>query len=149
MKKTKINIEEVCKCYNDARTQNSGRKGGAEWTFNILRSAGLSGNMARRIMHEPTLLVPIRRENAGKGNYKGYVFPCTPIHISWFQNWLTKKKEETPKISAEKDENFEEECATYLKQQGYKLRKCVGFDEDAFKKDYPQLWSKYLIYENV
>ena len=32
---------------------------------------------------------------------------------------------------------------------GYKLKKCIGFDEDAFKKDYPQIWAKYLIYENV
>lgn len=148
MKKTKINIEEVCKCYNDARTQNSGRKGGAEWAFNILHSFGLSSNMAKRIMREPTLLVPCKREHAGKGNYKGYVFPCTPVHVTWFQNWLTKK-EETPKISVEKDENFEKECAIYLKHQGYQLKKCVGFDEDAFKKTYPQLWEKFLIYEEV
>ena len=147
MKKSKINIEEVCKCYNEARTQNSGRKGSAEWAFNILHSSGLSGNMARRIMREPTLLVPVKRENAGKGNYKGYVFPSTPVHISWFENWLNKKKDNQKVYK--KDENFEKECADYLKQQGYQLKRCVGFDEDSFKKDYPQLYQKYLIYENV
>ena len=147
MNKTKINIEEVCKCYNNARTQNSGRKGGSEWVFNILHSFGLSNNMAKRIIREPTLLIPCKREHPGKGNYKGYAFPCTPVHVSWFENWLNKK--ETPKISVEKDENFEVECATYLKQQGYQLKKCIGFDEDKFSKDYPQLYAKYLIYENV
>ena len=145
----KVNVQEICERYNKARSQNAGRKGGIEWTSDILRSFGIGANMAKRMMREPTLFTPCKRENAGKGNYKGLIFPCTPVHISWFESWLSDKKKETPKISIEKDENFEKECAIYLKHQGYQLKKCVGFDEDAFKRDYPQIWAKYLIYESV
>jgi hypothetical protein len=100
------------------------------------------------MMRESILLTPCKRENAGKGNYKGFIFPLTPVHISWFENWLSDKKE-TPKVSIEKDGDFESECAEYLKSKGYQLKKCLGFDEDAFKKDYPQIYQKYLIYESI
>ena len=109
----KVNVREICEQYNKARSQNAGRKGSIKWTSDILKSFGIGTNMAKRIMREPTLLTPCKRENAGKGNYKGFIFPCTPVHISWFENWL----KETPKVSVsiEKDENFETECAEYLK----------------------------------
>lgn len=145
----KVNVKEICEQYNKARSQNAGRKGSVKWTSDILKSFGIGTNMAKRIMREPTLLIPCKRENAGKGNYKGFIFPYTPVHISWFESWLSDKKKETPKVSIERDENFETECAVYLKQKGYQLKKCVGFDEDAFKKDYPQIYQKYLIYENI
>lgn len=146
MKTTRIDVTEVCKAYNSAREKNAGRKGGTQWVTEILHKEGLSGNMVKRMMREPTLFIPCKRENAGKGNHKGFIFPLIPIHISWFENWLSKK--ETPKVSIEK--NFDEtECVEYLRKQGYKLRKCIGFDEDTFKKDYPQLYEKYLIYEEV
>jgi hypothetical protein len=112
----------------------------------VLRNEGLSGNMIKRILRETTLLTPFKRENAGKGNYRGYIFPHTSVNIKWFEYWLSKK-ENIP--SVKKEQSFEEECAEYLRKQGYKLRKCVGFDEDAFKKAYPQLWEKFLIYEEV
>ena len=144
--KTRINIAEICKAYNSAREKNSGRKGGPGWVAEILHKEGLSNNMVKRIMRETTLLTPFKRENAGKGNYKGYIFPCTPVHISWFQNWLMPSKKDNAPV---KEQSFEEECAEYLRKQGYKLKKCIGFDEDAFKKAYPQLWEKFLIYEEV
>ena len=146
--KRKINIAEVCKAYNSAREQNSGRKGDSKWVVEILKSFGISGNIAGKMLKESALLQQYHREGAGRGNYKGYIFPCTPVHVSWFQNWLSSpsKKENT---SVKKEQSFEEECAEYLRKQGYKLRKCVGFDEEAFKKAYPQLWEKFLIYEEV
>jgi hypothetical protein len=145
----KINVDQVCEAYNKARVQNMGKKGNSEYIINILKSFGVSGAIAKRMIGESALFQQFHRENAGRGNHKGYIFPQTPVHVSWFQNWIYGKKEETPKISIKKDENFEAECASYLKQQGYQLKKCIGFDEEAFKKDYPQLYTKYLIYENI
>lgn len=84
----------------------------------------------------------------GRGRHVGYIFPYNPVHKSWFENWIYPKHSEKTQIS-EKDKDFESECAAYLKQQGYKLKRCIGFDEESFKKDYPQLYQKYLIYENV
>lgn len=142
----KVNAQQICEQYNKARSQNADRKGSIKWTLDILKSFGIGTNMAKRMMRESVLFTPCKRENAGRGNNKGLIFPCIPVHISWFENWLSEKK--TPKVSV-KDENFETTCATYLKQQGYKLKKLIGFDEDAFKKAYPQLWEKFLVYEEV
>ena len=146
----KINTEEVSAKYNSVRDKNQGKKLSNEQVINLLKEAGISGSMAAKIVANNTLLQQFKREGCGRGKHVGYIFPYNPIHKTWFENWIyPKHSTEKPKISIDKDEDFEAECAAYLKQQGYQLKKCVGFDEGAFKKDYPQLYEKYLIYENV
>ena len=145
----KINTEEVSAKYNFVRENNKGRKLSNEEVIRLLKEAGLSGSMAVKIAANNTLLQQFKREGMGRGRHIGYIFPYNPVHKTWFENWIYPPHSEKPKISIERDKDFESECAAYLKQQGYQLKKCVGFDEESFKKDYPQLWSKYLIYENV
>lgn len=145
----KINTEDVSTKYNLVRDKNKGKKFSNEEVIKLLKEAGLSGSIAAKIVGNTTLLQQFKREGCGRGKHIGYIFPYNPVHKSWFENWIYPPHSEKPKISIERDENFESECAAYLKQQGYKLKKCIGFDEDAFKKDYPQIWSKYLIYETV
>jgi hypothetical protein len=145
----KINTEEVSAKYNSVREANKGRKFSNEQVIKLLKEAGLSGSMAIKIAANSTLLQQFRREGQGRGKHIGYIFPYNPINKIWFENWIYPKHSEKPKFSIDKDKDFESECATYLKQQGYQLKRCVGFDEDAFKKDYPQIYQKYLIYENV
>lgn len=144
----KINAEEVSAKYNSVREANKGRKLSNEQVIKLLKEEGLSGSMAARIVANDTLLQRFKREGCGRGKHIGYIFPYSPVYRTWFENWIYPKHSEKPKI-IDKGRDFESECATYLKQQGYQLKKCVGFDEDAFKKDYPQIWSKYLIYEEV
>ena len=143
----KINTEEVSAKYNLVRDKNKGRKFSNEQVIKLLKEAGLSGSMAIKIVSNPTLLQQFKREGCGRGKHIGYTFPYDPIHKAWFENWIYPKHSEKPTVN--KDKDFEAECAAYLKQQGYQLKKCIGFDEDAFKKDYPQLYQKYLIYEEV
>lgn len=145
----KINTEEVSAKYNLVRDKNKGKKFSNEQVIKLLKEAGLSKNMAVRIAANSTLLQQFRREGCGRGKHIGYTFPYNPIYKTWFENWIYPPHSEKPKISIEKDKDFESECAMYLKQQGYQLRKCMGFDEESFKKDYPEIYQKYLIYENV
>lgn len=145
----KINTEEVSAKYNSVRENNKGKKFSNEQVVKLLKEAGLSGSMAAKIVANNTLLQQFKREGMGRGKHIGYIFPYNPIHKTWFENWIYPKHSETSKIPVDKDKDFESECAAYLKQQGYQLKKCVGFDEEAFKRDYPQIWSKYLIYEEV
>lgn len=145
----KINTEEVSAKYNSVRDKNKGKKFSNEQVIKLLKEAGLSGSMAIKIAANNTLLQQFKREGCGRGKHIGYIFPYNPVHKTWFENWIYPPYSEKPKVSIERDKDFESECAIYLKQQGYQLKKCVGFDEDAFKKDYPQIYQKYLIYENV
>ena len=143
----KINIEKVCAGYNTARQQNAGRKMSAEDVVKILKENGVSETTSKKMLKSSTLFTRFKREKAGRGLHYGYIWPNTPIHVSLIKGLLYPPKENPS--NNKKDISFEEECAAYLRNQGYKLKKCVGFDEDAFKKAYPQLWSKFLIYEEV
>ena len=145
----KINTEEVSAKYNSVRDKNQGKKFSNEQVIKLLKEAGLSGNIAAKIAANNTLLQQFKREGCGRGKHIGYIFPYNPIHKAWFENWIYPPHSEKPKVSVERDKGFESECATYLKQQGYQLKKLVGFDEESFKKDYPQIYQKYLIYEDV
>ena len=143
----KIDVEKACAGYNSARTANAGKKMPREQVIKILREYGISETLAIKMTRSETLFTRFKRENCGKGLHLGFIWPSTPIHISIFRNWLYPVKENAPE--EKKKLSFEEECAEYLRKKGYQLKKCVGFDEDAFKKDYPQLYAKYLIYESV
>lgn len=145
----KLNPEEISAKYNSVRDKNVGKKFTNEQVINLLKEAGISQAMAVKIAANSTLMTQFRREGMGRGKHIGYMFPYNSIHNTWFKNWIYPPHSEKPKVSVERDKDFESECAAYLKQQGYQLKKCIGFDEDAFKKDYPQIWSKYLIYETV
>lgn len=142
----KINVEKVCSGYNLARDKHAGRKMPAEDVVRILKENGVSETISKRMLRNSTLFTRYKRENVGKGLHYGYIWPSTPIHINLVRNFLYPPVEEKKTTSLK---SFEEECAAYLKQQGYQLKKFVGFDEDAFKKDYPQIYQKYLIYEQV
>ena len=142
----KLNVEKICAGYNASREKNAGRKMPAELVIKILKESGISDNLSKRMLRSSTLFTRYKRENAGKGVHYGYIWPSTPIHINLIKSFLYPSTKVTPK----KAQSFEEECIQYLKNQGYTgFKKPVGFDEDAFKKDYPQLWEKYLIYEKV
>jgi hypothetical protein len=143
----KINLEKVCAAYNTARNENVGKKMPREMVINILKSHGISGSLAIKMIRNDTLFTRFQRENCGKGKHIGFIWPSTPIHINILRKWLYPPVEKQPETK--KNLSFEEECAEYLRKQGYQLKKCVGFDEDSFKKDYPQLYERYLIYENV
>jgi hypothetical protein len=143
----KINVEKACASYNTARNLNAGKKMPREMVIKILKENGISESLAIRMSQNNTLFTKFKRENCGRGKHIGYIWPSDPIHVRIFRNWLYPVDKKTP--ATDKKLTFEEECAEYLRKQGYQLKKCVGFDEDAFKKDYPQLYEKYLIYENV
>lgn len=143
----RINVEEVCRAYNNARDENKGRTGSPSWASKILKEKGLSTSIIKRILHEPTLVIYSKRENAGRGNYKGCTFPYNPIHKDWFENWIYPPKKDDNCIK--KDLPFEEECTSYLKARGYEIKKCVGFDEDRFAEEHPELYKQYLIYECI
>lgn len=142
--KKRINIKEVCEAYNTARTQNPGKKFSPELAKQVLINFGISKNLAKKMISNPTLFQRTQRENQGKGNFKCLIFPYSPVHVSWFENWIYPTKKEEKKF-----DSFEEECAEYLKNQGYKLKRCLGFDEKRFAEENPELYEAYLTYEEV
>lgn len=149
--KQKINIEDVCGKYNSARHENKGRKMSREDVCKILKSSGLSEKTSLRLLSNQTTFPRYKRETGKRGVHYGYIWPIEPVHINIMKEILypseTFKKKNNS--SSKKPLSFEEECAQYLMKQGYKLKKCLGFDEARFKKDYPDLYEKYLVYKEI
>lgn len=146
----RINVEEVCRAYNNARDENKGRTGSPSWAFKILKEKGISTNLAKRILHEPTLIIYSKRENAGRGNYKCCTFPFIPVHKDWIENWLYPKNNNTPKSSnntpkkSNDDKDFEIQCKKYLEELGYTVKKMV-LDQQMLKEKYPEIWEECLV----
>lgn len=150
MKKQRINVEAVCEAYNSARMQNEGKQNSPAKVIEILKSFGISENLSRRMIQNATLFERFTHKVEGKkGNFKALRFSYNPVHISFFKNWLVKKDSNPVKPTNNTTTSLEEDCVKYLKEAGYQLRKCIGFDEDTFSKDYPELYQKYLRYENI
>lgn len=143
--KSKINIEQICGTYNRVRENWVGKKLSNAKVIELLKAEGISTNMASRMVANSTLFEHSKMPNKGRGRHVAYTFSYNPVHIAFFRNWLTKpvKKESKENLT------FEEECVKYLQKEGYKLRRCTGFDELRFKQDYPQLYEKYLKYEDI
>ena len=143
---SKVNPKSLCEAYNTARQELVGRKLIGENIYDIFAKKGVSKWVISKMLQVPTLFTKVQREG-GRGKCVGYMFSYNPVHISWFENWLPKqssmKKEES------KQTTLEEDCIKYLQNQGYKLQKCVGFDEERFRKEHPDIYQRYLKYEAI
>lgn len=144
---SKVTPESLCKAYNTLRQEKGGQKLIGSQVEDLLSKEGISRWIVTKMLQNPTFFTKVKRE--GKGKCVGYIFQHDPVHISIFKNWLKDQKSVSKKEETKKTLTLEEECVQYLANQGYVLQKCVGFDEESFKKDYPQLYQKYLKYEKV
>lgn len=145
---SKVTPESLCKAYNTLRQEKVGQKLIGSQVEDLLGKEGISRWIITKMLQNPTFFTKVKRE--GQGKCIGYMFQHDPIHINIFKNWLKDQKSiSSKKEEVKKTSTLEEDCVAYLRNQGYVLQKCVGFDESAFKKDYPQLYQKYLRYEKV
>lgn len=147
-RKSRVTPENLCKAYNTLRQERAGQKLVSSQVEDLLAKEGISRWIVTKMLQNPTFFTKVKRES-GKGRCVGYMFQHDPVHISIFKNWLKDQKSVSKKEETKKTLTLEEECVAYLHTQGYTLQKCVGFDEASFKKDYPQLYQKYLRYEKV
>ena len=151
--KPKVNIDEVCQTFNTLRQENLHKKFSPEEMKNLMAKNGI-GNAVFHRMAQLSFFRVRTDPGHGKGNRKQYAFTDTPIYLAQFKKVYedvraSRRKQLIGEPSGMKEQLTEESSCKLLKSKGYQLKKCVGFDEEAFKKDYPQIWRKYLIYENV
>jgi len=145
-RKSKVTAEGLCKAYNTLRQERVGQKMFGEQIESLLSKEGVTKWIIRKMLQSSTFFTKVKQE---KGKCIGYMFQYNPVNIHLFENWLKDQKSTSKKEEVKPTLSFEEECVQYLVNQGYTLQKCVGFDEDSFKKDYPQLYQKYLRYEKI
>ena len=77
-----------------------------------------------------------------------YSMSSNPLHKDMIATIYNDQRYEKAKPSVE-DSYSEEKVIKQLQAAGYQIRKCVGFDTEAFAKDHPELYKKYLKYEII
>lgn len=148
---TPINVREMTGRLNQLRVNNLDKLYTHNQLFEDLRQIGFATTIAQAIVGT---LIP--SEKIGRNKF--YQFSKDPIHFSKleeiykkFRNYSNKsraKRKDLPK-STKCEEISEEKAIQRLRGAGYQIRKCVGFDEARFKEENPELYQKYLKYEDL
>ena len=100
-----------------------------------LKAIGFSKSQVSQLMNKGY----IRREKSGKNASKLYSFMDSPLNIKQMENLSIS--------SSTKSKFNEKEAIHQLQIQGFKVLKPIGFDEEKFRKENPELYKKYLIYD--
>lgn len=146
----KVNVKEMTGKLNQLRMGNLDKLYTHDQLFDELRQLGFAVTTAQAIMS----LIP--SEKIGRNKF--YQFSKDPIHVTKLEeiykrsrNYTSKYREKrkgsqkpTPKPTIS-----QEDAIKCLQSSGYQIRKCVGFDEARFKEENPELYQKYLKYEDL
>lgn len=110
--------------------------------MNELKNIGISSVYASNLLSSG--IIP--REKVGKAYL--YSFGDEPIHRSTIENLYLNRRASVSKMKVV-GSSPEESAIRLLQEQGYQVRRVIGFDLERFKKENPVLFKKYLKYETV
>ena len=149
--KPKVNVDEVCQTFNTLRQENLHKKFSPEEIKTLLAKNGIGNAVFRRMSQ---LNFFRTRSVPGKGNCKEYAFTDCPIYLGQFKKVYedirsSRRKQKAGEPSGMRENLTEESALKLLKSRGYQLKKCLGFDEERFSEEYPELYEKYLIYKDI
>jgi len=149
----KRDSKELAKEFNELRQKNQGKTFLGSEMQKMLNKYGFNSYLVSALRQQKVFnILPC-------GASKLYSFREEPLHYTameiamkeaynMYKKYYIKKtssSNEAPKAEL----TPEEQAIRFLKNQGFQLKKCVGFDESSFSKDYPELYKKYLKYESV
>lgn len=129
----KKNLESLMVAFNMRRQGLMNQKLTRSEMLEELKAIGFSKSQVSQLMEKGY----IRREKSGKNASKLYSFMDSPLNIKQMENLGTSSKSKFN----------EKEAIHQLQIQGFKVLKPIGFDEEKFRKENPELYKKYLIYD--
>lgn len=134
----KLDAKELTKQFNELRVNNLSKS----FTGKELTELFVRYNFNHALVDQ---LKKVGFACVRMGTTKLYSFKPEPFfHIKMeecLSNWRKKP--------AEVEISEEEKALQFLKKKGYQMRVCRGFDEARFAAENPELYQKYLIYEEV
>ncbi len=136
--KKRLTVEELVVRFNKLRMANFGKTFTAEECDNLLKQEGkFNSNLAYEIKRA---LFKVSRKNGRKI----FEFEDQPIYKKRMEAIL-----ESYRKSLKPSSFNEESLIRRLQNKGYQISKPIGFDQERFAKENPELYKKYLIYESV
>lgn len=132
----KKNLESLMVAFNMRRQGLVGQKLTRAEMLEELKTIGFSKTQISQLMEKGY----IHREKSGKNASKLYSFMDSPLNIKQMENLS---------VSSTKSKFNEKEAIHQLQIQGFKVLKPIGFDEEKFRKENPELYKRYLTYEQA
>lgn len=150
-------IQEKTRLLNELIQEYAGRS---------LKSAELRKLLISRISSNVAIIVHLMKSfpSVKIGRERLYEMPEKPIYIGVMETAYKKHNAAVKRLRNKKKNAVEspvlsvipepqalstEQTIALLKAEGYKVMKPLRFNEEAFKKDYPELYENYLVYESV
>lgn len=138
----KLDAKELTKSFNELRINKLGHTFTAKDLQTLLVKYGFNGTLTYVIKKE--LFNCIRSKTTLL-----YQFQDTPVYVGKMENIISRYRMKNQKNKNEEVVSEKDKALNLLKKEGYVISKCIGFDEERFKHDYPDLYEQYLIYEAV
>ena len=136
----KLNVNEMVQNFNVLRQKTENKTFSGKELDVYLNKYGFNRVIVRALKKLKAF------ECVKSGTSKLYSFKKEPLYVGKMSEALSMYRSESTK---KKEKTEEEQALSILKNSGYQIRKCVGFDVKKFEKENPDLYSKYLIYEIV
>lgn len=149
----RVNVKELTRLLNEFITKNEGKCFTGTELQNELYKLGFNRWVASILMQH------FKYEKVRTGRL--YVLPEKPVYYGLVEASYDKirkrirhlKKENTPVQSLPQQPEPQilstEQTISMLKAEGYKVMKPLRFDEESFRRDHPELYQEYLIYECI
>lgn len=133
----KEKLQSLAIAFNMRRQAMIGKELTREQMYNELRTIGFSTDKAKLLIAKGY----IEKKKSGKNASKIYMFKGEPLNIKQLENLS---------VGSSKKSSFNEEKVIHdLQIRGFKVLKPIGFDEEKFRKENPELYKKYLRYEQA
>jgi hypothetical protein len=138
----KLNAKILVEEFNKTRIKNlNGQFTGKELDNLLYKYCGFQNSLTSVLKRNG-----IFEMSRGVGAQKLYRFVDTPLFVDKMDKFLQEWRNRGKRIP---EQTQEEKSISFLKSQGYKIKVCRGFDIERFQRENPDLYQKYLIYEDA
>ena len=145
MAQKKVDTRELTQKFNEFRQKNQGRTFSTQELYTEFANMGFNKNIAQQL----TKFL----DSEKIGTSKLFTFKDTPLLEIQIENLYRKARKSSAKsykklMSVGPDTMTEKVALDILQKAGcYRIKKAVGFDVEKFRRDHPDLYRKYTIYE--
>lgn len=138
----KVNVLDLTQRLNSFRISHQDGRFTYPQVLDVLQGLGFSKTISQ------ALAAKLPSEMMGAN--KIYKFGNQPIHKSEIEAIYKRMASYAKKTYKEKKSPFnQEDAVSKLQKLGYQIRRPIGFDEERFRKECPELYLKYQKYEEI
>ena len=145
MPQKRIDTHELARKFNDFRQKNQGRTFSTQELYTEFAGMGFNKNIAQQLTRF--------LDSEKIGTSKLFTFKDTPLLEIQIEDLYRKHRKIANKkkvLGVGPDTMTEKVALDILQKAGcYRIKKAVGFDVEKFRREHPDLYRKYTIYEYV